>query len=295
MMRASAILLAWTCLLTIADLTLATDITRAASTCVEAVVATEKRCLNPGDRFKDCADCPEMVIVPAGTFLMGSPDSEERRVFSEGPQHQVTIVRPFAVGRFEVTFAEWDACTAEGRCKKVRDPGWGRGRQPVVNISWEDVTNEFLPWLSEKTGSAYRLLSESEWEYAARAGTTTPFSTGMTISTGDADYDGTSTYGSGKKGVFRQAPLAVGSFAPNAFGLHDMHGNVAEWVADCYFDSYTGAPADGSARTGHPDCSRLLRGGSWFDAPRALRSAYRGHVFANSRFIYRGFRVARAL
>lgn len=265
----------------------------AACTGVISSIAGESRCLEPGERFQACPVCPEMVVIPAGRFTMGSPATEQGRAFVEGPVHEVTIARPFALGRFEVTFDGWDACVAEGACRKARDPGWGRGRHPVVNVSWIDITTQYLPWLSVKSGQACRLPSEAEWEYAARAGTTTPFSTGPTISTGDANYDGSQApYGSGAKGVFRQRTLEIGQFAPNAFGLHDMHGNVAEWVADCYADSYVSAPVDGASRPGGDACSRILRGGSWIDAPRAVRSAYRGHVFANSRFIYRGFRVA---
>lgn len=254
------------------------------------------RCAKPGETFKDCADCPEMVVVPAGAFLMGSPVNEHQRSNAEGPRHKVVIGKALAVGRHEVTFAEWDACAADGGCRhKPRDSGWGRGRRPVINVSWDDVTKEYLPWLSKKTGQPYRLLAEAEWEYAARAGTTTPFSTGATISTQQANFDGTSTYGGGAKGAYRQRTLEVGSFPANAFGLHDMHGNVWEWVADCYVDSYEGAPSHGSAVSEEPGCSRVMRGGSWIDAARVLRSAYRGHVPSGTRFIYRGFRIVRTL
>ena len=165
-----------------------------AAPCVETLVGREKRCLKPGDSFKDCPDCPEMVVVPAGSFLMGSPPDEAGRNGNEGPQHRVVIGKPFAVGKFEVTFTEWDACVASGKCKRRPDDnGWGRGRLPVLNVSWDDITREYLPWLSGKTGKGYRLLTESEWEYAARAGTTTPFSTGPTITTDLANFDGTNS------------------------------------------------------------------------------------------------------
>jgi hypothetical protein len=171
-----------------------------------------------------------MVVVPAGSFTMGSPPSEEGRSDSEGPQHRVTIARPFAVGKFEVTFAEWDACVAAGGCShRPGDQGWGRGNRPVIDVSWNDITQQYLPWLSRKTGKTYRLLSEAEWEYAARAGTTTAFSTGRTITPEQANFDGNYTYGGSAKGVYRSKTVEVGSFPPNAFGLFDMHGNLWEW------------------------------------------------------------------
>jgi formylglycine-generating enzyme required for sulfatase activity len=139
------------------------------------------------------------------------------------------------------------------------------------------------------------LLSEAEWEYAARAGTETAFHTGVTITTEQANFDGTGTYGGSAKGVYRKKTLEAASFPANAFGLHDMHGNVWEWVADCYYDTYEGAAADGSVRAHRPDCPRVLRGGSWIDTPRVLRSANRGRMPSTARFIFRGFRVARGL
>ena len=252
------------------------------------------RCVKLGESFKDCGDCPAMVVVPAGEFLMGSPPNEAERSNSEGPQHRVSIGQPLAIGKYEVTFGEWDACAAEGGCKyKPRDSGWGRDMRPGIDVSWEDVTKEYLPWLSKKTGQTYRLLTEAEWEYAARAGTESPFSIGTTITTEQANFDGTGTYGGSAKGTYRQQTLQVGSFPANAFGLHDMHGNVREWVQDCYVDAYNSAPSDGRAIPDVPGCSRVLRGGSWIDAPRAARSAYRGLAQPTARFIYRGFRVLR--
>jgi formylglycine-generating enzyme required for sulfatase activity len=237
------------------------------------------------------------VVVPAGEFTIGSPANEAERSSDEGPQRRVTIARPFAVGKFEVTFAEWDACAAGGGCasnKRPGDQGWGRGRRPVINVSLDDA-KQYVAWLSQKTSKSYRLLTESEWEYAARAGTTTPFSTGPTIGTEQANYDGNDTYGAGKKGQYRQKTVDAGSFPPNAFGLHDMHGNVWEWVEDCYKDSYAGALADGSAVTSG-DCSlRVLRGGSWSNVPRVLRSASRLRNLPDVRNFSFGFRVARTL
>ena len=229
-----------------------------------------------GKEFRDCPVCPVMVVVPAGSFRMGSPPGEEGRNGTEGPVHDVEISRPFAVGKYEVTFSEWDACVSGGGCAhRPGDAGWGRGTRPAIYVSWEDARS-YVSWLSGKTGERYRLLSESEWEYAARAGTTGPFHFGSTISTDQANYRGTFTYGSGRKGVYREETVPVGSFSANGFGLHDMHGNVWEWVEDCSHDSYSGAPTDGSAWTTGGDCSRrVLRGGSWNYLPWNLRSANR--------------------
>ena len=225
-----------------------------------------------------------------------SPRGEEGRYDSEGPQRKVAIAKTFAVGKFEVTFAEWDTCAAAGGCKhKPDDRGWGRGKRPVINVSLDDFTKDYLPWLSRKTGKTYRLLTEAEWEYAARAGTATPFSTGRTITPEQANFDGNGTYGDSAKGVYRQKTVEVGTFAANAFGLHDMHGNVWEWVQDCYKDSYTGAPADGSAVTSGDCTYGVLRGGSWVDDPTFLRSASRNRGTPVIRYFAIGFRVARAL
>ena len=249
-----------------------------------------------GALLRDCAQCPEMVVVPAGTFIMGSPAGEKDRFEWEGPQHRVRIGRPFAAGKYEVTFAEWDACVAAGGCggHHPGDEGWGRGKRPVINVSWDDA-QAYVKWLSDKSGKSYRLLSESEWEYAARAGTTGAFSFGAAISASWANYDGNYAYGSGGMGVHRKKTVAVGSFPANKFGLHDMHGNVLEWVADCWNEDYAGAPNDGRAWK-RGDCNRrVLRGGSWSSLPGILRSAFRlqiDTVVRNNNF---GFRVARTL
>ncbi len=247
-----------------------------------------------GETFQDCAEGPLMVVVPPGSFLMGSPSDEVGRDDDEGPQHRVEIGYRLAVGVYAVTFAEWDACVASGGGDGYRpnDKGWGRRRRPVINVSWEDA-QAYVRWLSKKTGHSYRLLSESEWEYVARAGTTTPFHFGETISTDQANYNGNYTYGSGRKGEYRRKTLPVGSFPPNAFGLYDVHGNVYEWTQDCWNDSYSGAPDDGSAWE-RGDCSkRVLRGGSWVDEPRNLRSASRLGDSTGLRCNDHGFRVAR--
>ncbi len=250
--------------------------------------------------FRDCPTCPEMVTIPTGEFLMGSPESERGRGKDEGPQHKVAFAKPFAAGKFEVTFAEWDACVAEGGCtEKPSDEGWGRARHPVINVSWHDAT-QFVAWLSKKTGKPYRLLSEAEWEYAARGQTkatdpSTPFSTGATINYQKANYDANFTYNGSPPGLYRQKTVDVGSLPHNAFGLHEMHGNVWEWVQDCYKPSYEGAPADGSPVIAN-DCNlHILRGGAWNYYPKLLRSAYRYATAPEVRLNNAGFRVARDL
>ena len=240
-----------------------------------------------GDVFRDCPSCPEMVMIPAGTFRMGSPESEEGHGRDERPQHQVTL-RSFALGATEVTFDEWDACVRGGGCgsRRPSDQGWGRGARPVINVSWDDA-QAYVSWLSAETRRSYRLPSESEWEYAARAGTTTPFHTGTAISTDQANYRG---------GRYRERTTPVRTFAPNAFGLYDVHGNVWEWVADCPSFTYRGAPDDGTAWIPGGRCpSRVLRGGSWADPPPSLRSANRLGSAVGVRSFTAGFRVARML
>jgi formylglycine-generating enzyme required for sulfatase activity len=254
----------------------------------------------PGTSFRDCDDCPEIIVVPAGSFLMGSGLDDAARLASEEPHHQVTIAAPFAIGIYEVTFEQWDACVAQGGCDNYspRDQGHGRGRQPVINVHFGDAEN-YLAWLSETTGQTYRLPSEAEWEYAARAGTTTPSSYGTDLTSAD------------DANVLRVAPgqtahaallnvssegrtVPVGSYAPNPWGLYDVHGNVAEFTADCWNRDYDGAPADGSARA-VGDCEeRAFRGGSWVTAPHTSRSAFRDNN-PQLRFIDQGFRVLREL
>ena len=268
------------------------------------LTAAEERALKPKETFKECAECPEMVVVPAGSFMMGSPPWEEGRDSSsasfstlswrkemhshEGPQSRVTIARSFAVGKFEVTFTEWDSCQAERWClSRPDDVGWGRGKRPIMNVSWNDVTQQYLPWLSHKTGKGYRLLTEAEWEYAARAGTTTPYWWGSSISASQANYSGADP------GEYPDKTIPVYSFGPNPWGLYNVHGNVSEWVQDCWNGTYGGAPTDGSA-WGAGDCgSRVIRGGSWTSKPRFLRAASRDRAPTVSRFYNTGFRVAR--
>jgi len=179
-----------------------------------------ERALKPKDVFRECAkDCPEMIVVPAGEFLMGSRATEKEREDGEGPQRKVTIVKRFAVSKFDVTFADWDACVSVGGCPQASDSGFGRGSRPVINVTWDDA-QQYVAWLSRMTGQRYRLLSEAEWEYAARAGTATAFWWGDEIGTGNANC-----IGCGSKWDKRQTS-PVGSFKPNAFGLYDMAGNV---------------------------------------------------------------------
>jgi formylglycine-generating enzyme required for sulfatase activity len=253
-----------------------------------------------GRILRDCPACPEMVVLPAGEFVMGSPPNERGRNNDEGPQRTVTVA-PFAIGKFEVTFAQWDACAAEGGCAhKPGDQGWGRSRRPVINVSWDDA-RQFAAWLAKKTGKAYRLPTEAEWEYAARGVTRAsapyaPFATGATINYKQANYDANFVYGTGgRMGIYRQKTVDVGSLPRNAFGLHEMHGNVWEWVEDCYKDSYAGAPTDGSA-VASGDCKlRILRGGAWNYYPQLLRSAYRYATAREVRLESVGFRVARSM
>jgi formylglycine-generating enzyme required for sulfatase activity len=263
----------------------------AASTQVAPLSRMQEKALKPHDTFKECANCPEMLVVPAGSFTMGSPSSEPGRSTDEGPQHRVTIARQFAVGRFEVTFDEWGACVADGGCNgyKPSDEGWGRGRRPVINVSWDDA-NAYVAWLSKRTGKSYRLLSGSEYEYATRAGTQTAYPWGNAIGTNNANC-----HACGSQWDARQT-APVGSFVPNRFGLFDMVGNVREWTEDCYHNTYSGAPADGSAWIEGANCYyRVVRGGSWLIAPAFLRSASRYWFASDYRLNYLGFRVARTL
>ena len=248
-----------------------------------------------GSVFRDCAECPEMVVVPAGSYRMGSPAEETDRDPDEGPVHRVTISEPFAVGRYEVTFAQWDACHADGGCSHhPDDQGWGRGNRPVVDVSWDDA-QEYVRWLSGETGQDYRLLSESEWEYVARAGTTTRYWWGNEIGRNRANCNGC-----GSRWDARQT-APVGSFSPNAFGLHDVHGNVEEWVQDCWSDGYAGAPIDGSVwESEFCLTGRLIRSGSWLHLPKYLRAATRDRLLPTQRGQWHvaatvGLRVARTL
>ena len=251
--------------------------------------AEDERTLKPGATFKECAkDCPEMIVVPAGEFMMGSPATEKGRYNNEGPQHKVTIARPFAESKFDVTFAEWDVCVSVGGCPQVDDVGYGRGTRPVINASWYEA-QQYVEWFSKMTGRHYRLLTEAEWEYAARAGTTTAYYWGDEIGKGNANCNGC-----GSQWDNRQTS-PVGSFKPNVFGLHDMAGNVRQWVEDCYDGDYNEAPTDGSAWTSGDCRRRVVRGGTRSVYPRLIRSASRGGLTPNYRGNALGFRVGRTL
>ena len=261
-----------------------------------------------GTVFRDCPECPEMVVVPAGEFVMGSPLAESGHK-DEKPQHPVKIAKPFAVSKYELAFEHWDACTTAGKCPKVDDDGIGRGRFPAINVNWEDA-KAYVAWLSETTGKRYRLLSESEWEYAARAGTTTPWfwgaaedSWGSRVACDFANtHDETSkeahpmyvwSHHQCADGFAENAP--TGKFKPNPFGLHDMLGNVREWVEDCHVEGYAGMPEDGSVRKVEACEKHLVRGGGWVDGPSTSRSAYRYAEDGKMRNYQIGFRIARDL
>jgi formylglycine-generating enzyme required for sulfatase activity len=247
-----------------------------------------ERKLKPGDSFRECAkNCPEMVVVPAGEFTMGSPPGEKGRYANEGPQHSVRIGNPFAVSRFDVTFGEWDVCVSVGGCPQVGDSGFGRGTRPVININWYDA-QQYAAWFSRMTGKTYRLLTEAEWEYAARARSITAYFWGDEVGEQIANCDGC---GSG----LGNETTPVGSFKPNSFGLYDMVGNVSQWVQDCWHINYNGASNDGSAWT-TGDCDNgVVRGGSWFKDPRNLRSADRFRNPRTLRNLDFGIRLGRTL
>ena len=228
----------------------------------------------PGAVFKDCETCPEMVVIPAGSFKMGGKGHPY-----EKPVHEVKIGYSFAVGKYEVTQAEWEAVMGNNPSK------FKGARRPVEKVSWNDAKS-FIKKLSEQTGKEYRLLSESEWEYMARAGSTTRYPWGDEVDSSKANYES------------EDGTVPVGSYSANAFGVHNTSGNVSEWVEDCWHKTYKDAPTNGSAwlSASEGDCERrVLRGGSWYYYPRFLRSAYRDRNFVTSRFVNFGFRIARTL
>jgi formylglycine-generating enzyme required for sulfatase activity len=269
----------------------------------QPLTAAQERALKSKDVFKECDRCPEMAVIPAGLFMMGSPGDEEGRLYGEkgrlafeDPRHRVSIPRPFAVGRFAITFDEWDACVADGGCNGYMPPdeGWGRGRMPIINVSWGDA-KVYVAWLSRKTDKSYRLLSESEREYVTRAGTITPFWWGKSASANEANYDATQTYAAGVISENRQKTVPVDFFSPNPWGLYQVHGNVWEWLEDCWNATYKGAPSDGSGWSTGNCTHRNQRGGSWAHASKYMRSARRNTVPADFRGNIQGFRIARTI
>ena len=247
-----------------------------------------------GEQFTDCAGCPEMIVIPAGRFTMGSPPGERQRHSREGPRREVQVPA-FALGSRSVTFTQFDACVDAGACSaSPHDRRWGRGRRPVINVSWHDA-QEYVVWLSATTGKRYRLPSEAEWEYAARAGTETRFNTGDCITDAQANFNAMRQPRGCPRGAISNRTSFAGAFDANAWGLYDMHGNVADWTADCWNENYEGAPIDGSAWL-EGDCSQAIhRGGGWFLSGDVLRSASRTPVERDYRMFYLGFRVARDL
>ena len=270
--------------------------------------------LAPGTTFRDCKGCPEMVVLPAGSFVMGSPESEPGHGGDEAPQHRVTFARPFAVAKYATTRAEFARFVTEsgyrvgpgclikrnGSWFDDRKAGWRHpgvaqtGRDPVLCMSWNDG-EAYADWLSRKTGHHYALLTEAQWEYAARAGTTTPYHWGAKASHAHANY-GTdrccAPAAEGKDRWLGSSPS--GSFPPNAFGLYDMHGNAWQWMQDCWHHNYEGAPADGSAWLSGTCVDRVMRGGSWNCSPSTIRAAGREVHDLSGRYAVVGFRVARS-
>jgi formylglycine-generating enzyme required for sulfatase activity len=240
-----------------------------------------------GSPFRDCeALCPEMVVVRGGAFTIGS--NAPGRDADERPEHAITIMR-FAVAKYETTFAEWDACANAGACRTVSDGGWGRGTRPVINVSWDDAQT-YVRWLSQQTGKTYRLLSEAEWEYAASGNTRTQYWWG------DANPSCDTTVRNGANfDPCNHRTMPVGSYSANPFGLYDVHGNVWEWVQDCYDLPYANAPRDGSALES-PNCERRsIRGGNWYFSGRDMQTTNRWMQLAQIGSNEVGFRVARSL
>jgi formylglycine-generating enzyme required for sulfatase activity len=274
----------------------------------------DARVQKPKDRFWECGGCPQMVVMPAGEFTMGSPDNEPERRGEEGPRHKVTIGR-FAVSKGAVTREQFekfvkatghqvgDKCLTrkEGRWaaepgRTFKDPGFAQGgNHPAVCVSFEDV-KAYLAWLSKQAETTYRLLSEAEWEYVARAGSDTPFWWGSKVTPAQANYNGNVAFAGGSKGDFRQKTVpAYDSFKLNPWNLFIGEGNAAEWVEDCWNKNYQGAPSDGSAWTKGECGSRVVRGGSWANDPGLLRSAARLAIQSSVRSSDVGFRVARPM
>lgn len=250
-------------------------------------------CVVPGSgqAFRDCPTCPEMVVLSKGAYLRGSKNNMDLRTYNEGPIRKVTIDYHLAVGKYEVTWDEWEACITAGACQFNPTTSRGRGRRPIFSVTWTEIHEQYLPWLNQKLGlsgtRAYRLLTEAEWEFAAR-GVTSSAAPHTNYPWGNA-FDKTKT-------SFRlHGTDKVGSFPPNAFGLYDMHGNLKEWVQDCYAESYARAPTDGSKAPETTDCRRVLRGGAWGHGEEYFTSSYRDWNKPDERLPIFGFRIARGL
>ena len=255
-----------------------------------------------GTVLKDCEQCPELVVIPAGPFTMGATPGEQGADDDEGPPHAVTVATSFALGKYEVTFDEWEACVADKACERTPDEGWGRGKRPVLHVNYEQAVG-YTKWLSTRTGKVYRLPSEAEWEYAARAGSDQASPWGADAARA---CEFANVYDESSKVKYRFGwpnfrcddrnveTAVVGGYAPNAFGLHDMLGNVWEWVADCY-RSYDGAPTDGRAVTLDGCKKRISRGGSWNVFPVWIRVSYRYGLEPQLRSNNLGLRVLREL
>ncbi len=248
-----------------------------------------------GTEIQDCPECPVMVVMPEQSFTMGSPETETGRSKNEGPQQTVSIEGGVAIGKHEVTFAQWDACVTDGGCThQPDDNGWGRSNRPVINVMWTDA-QEYVSWLSAKTSRTYRLLSEAEWEFAAKGGANTTYSWGNLASHEHANYGMDECCGGHTEGrdAWSEVTAPVGSFPANPLGLHDLSGNVWEWVEDCWDESHTDRPANGVARlTGNCDL-RIMKGGSWASMPVRIRASFRDAYPVNDHGIIIGFRVAR--
>lgn len=249
---------------------------------VANTVLAEQENAHLGNYFRECVFCPDMAALQGGSFVMGSPADERSRQDTELLARESMIPYRFAIGTREVTYEQWDACVDAGGCRPAADPGWGRGKRPVVNISWGDA-QDYVTWLSLQTGHEYRLPTEREWEYAARAGASTPFSFGSSVNPQQANFNGKYGYGDAS-GLYRGRTTPVASFAPNAFGLFDMHGNVWEWTSECWQQEQADACG-----------ARVLKGGAWNTGGWRLRAGHRIAGNAEARDFDNGFRVARTL
>jgi formylglycine-generating enzyme required for sulfatase activity len=242
------------------------------------------RTVAAGADVKDCPACPTLVSIPGGTFTMGNNTSDP----SEKPAHPVTIAAPFAIGRYEVSVQEWNACAAAGACPKIAQPPNASPTAPMRDVSWDDA-QQYVKWLSTTSGKPYRLPTEAEWERAARGGTATRYWWGEQMAQGKANCKECG------KPWAEDAPANVGSFVANPYGLYDTSGGVWEWVADCWHNNFKGAPGDGRAWD-EPDCRvRVIRGGSWREGASYMVASTRFKYDASVRHSQNGFRVARSL